>query len=113
LEEETPNEKEKGFLSWFKGKFSKSDSSKEEDEKPQYKRKLFDGRIEKYLDKNLDAFISEYGIVTGLDLEVYDQRYNRLTGRIHEMSEFMADADAYVTALENNLKEVQKASKES
>lgn len=110
-EEIIEEQEKKGFFTWLKEKFSRKEGEEEEhDEVPHYKRRLFDGRIEKYLDQNLDAYISEYGIVTGLDLEVYEERYGRLTGRISKMSEYMADADVKVTVLEKELAQVQDAS---
>jgi hypothetical protein len=109
MEEEIVEEEKKGFFTWLKGKFSRNREEEQEEEAPHYKRRLFDGRIEKYLDQNLDAYVSEYGIVTGLDLEVYEERYNRLTGRISTMSEYMADADVKVSVLEKELTQVQDA----
>lgn len=99
-----------GFMHWLKGIFSKKDEE-EEEQKPQYKRRLLDGRIEKYLDQNMDAYVQEYGIVTGLDLESYEVRYTSLTGRVSSIKEYMVDADANLSAMEKELDEVQKASK--
>ena len=111
--EEVVQEERKGFFARIRDVFSshKDEEEGESVEEFHYKRRLFDGRIEKYLDQNLDAYISEYGIVTGLDLEVYEERYSRLTGRISIMSENMADMDAKVSVLEKELGEVKKASK--
>ena len=106
-EEIIEEEERKGFFTWLKEKFSKDEEDQEE-EAPQYKRRLFDGRIEKYLDQNLDTYISEYGIVTGLDLEVYEERYGRLTKRISSMSEYMAEADVNVSVLEKDLSRIQE-----
>ena len=103
-------EEHKGFLTWLKEVFTKK-KEEAEAEDPKYKRRLFDGRIEKYLDQNLDAYISEYGIVTGLDLEVYEERHKRLTWKISEMSEYMIDKDAEISVLERDLDAVQKAAK--
>lgn len=107
-EEIIEEEERKGFFTWLKEKFSK-DEEEQEEEAPQYKRRLFDGRIEKYLDQNLDAYISEYGIVTGLDLEVYEERYDRLTKRITSMSEYMAEADVSVSVLEKDLSRIRES----
>jgi hypothetical protein len=109
-EEIIEEQEKKGFFTWLKEKFSRKEEEEEQEEAPQYKRRLFDGRIEKYLDQNLDAYISEYGIVTGLDLEVYEERYGRLTGRISVMSEYMSDADVKVSVMEKELAQVQEAS---
>ena len=112
MEEEIVQEEKRGLFTRIKDLFSSNNEEEEETvEEFHYKRRLFDGRIEKYLDQNLDAYISEYGIVTGLDLEVYEERYSRLTGRISTMAEQMADMDAKVSVLEKDLAEVKKASK--
>ncbi len=105
-------EENQGFLTWLKGIFTKKEEDTEPED-PKYKRRLFDGRIEKYLDQNLDAYISEYGIVTGLDLEVYEERYKRLTGKISEIYEYMTDKDAEISVLERDLGSVQKAAKKN
>lgn len=109
MDEDTMDQDEsKGLFTWLKDKFG-GENNEEEEEIPRYKRKLFDGRIEKYLDQNLDAYIKEYGIVTGLDLEVYEERYGRLTKRISQMTEYLADADVKVTVMENDLEKVKGA----
>ncbi|MFW3146447.1 MAG: hypothetical protein ACMUIE_06515 [Thermoplasmatota archaeon] len=108
IEEE--QEQKKGFMSWLKGVFRKKDPDAEP-EAPKYKRKLLDGRIEKYLDQNMDSYIQEYGIVTGLDLESYEIRYGKLTGRIAGMKEYQLSAEARISALERDLEEVKKAAK--
>ena len=109
LEEETGR---KGFLSWIKSIFGGGkDEIEEEPEPPHYKRKLLDGRIEKYLDQNLSAYITEYGILTGLDLESYEIRYENLTGRISTMKEYMLTSDARITEMERDIAAIQKSAK--
>lgn len=109
VEEETGR---KGFLTWIRSVFGRS---KEEDEAtpepPHYKRKLLDGRIEKFLDQNMSAYISEYGILTGLDLEAYDMRYERITGRISAMKDFMLTSDARISDMERDIDLIHKAAK--
>lgn len=107
IEEE---EESGGFVHWLKGLFGKKEEE-EEEKQPQYKRRLLDGRIEKYLDQNMDSYVQEYGIVTGLDLESYEIRYTQLTGRVSSMKEYMVDADANLSAMEKELDQVQKESK--
>lgn len=107
MEEEIAEQQ--GFFARLKNIFSKGEP--EEEQKPEYNRKLLDGRIEKYLDRHLDSYIDEYQIVTQLDLEVYDNRYGQLTGRVSSMKEYMITADALVTSMENDMTEVSKASK--
>jgi hypothetical protein len=109
IEEETGR---KGFLSWIKSLFGGGkDEVEEEPEPPHYKRKLMDGRIEKFLDQNLSSYINEYGILTGLDIESYEIRYDRLTGRIASMKEFMLSSDAKISILERDIDLIQKAVK--
>jgi hypothetical protein len=109
IEEETGRT---GFLGWIRSVFG---GHKEEEEKepepPTYKRKLLDGRIEKYLDQNMSAYVSEYGILTGLDLEAYEMRYERITGRIAGMKEFMLTADAKISDMERDIDVIQKTAK--
>jgi hypothetical protein len=104
------HEERKGFFEWLRSVFKKNEEEKVE-EVPKYKRKLLDGRIEKYLDQNMDAYVQEYGIVTGLDIESYEMRYTSLTSRISSMKEYMIDADAQVSMMEQELALVEKASK--
>ena len=101
-EEMIPTEESKGgFLSWLKSKFSRGEGGEEGE--PQYRRKLLDGRIEKFLDQNFNSYIQEYGIVTGLDLEAYEERYAILTERIADMREYMLEADANISAMEKDM----------
>jgi hypothetical protein len=103
-------EERKGFFEWLRSIFRREEEEKEE-EIPKYKRKLLDGRIEKYLDQNMDAYIQEYGIVTGLDIENYEIKYTNMTSRISGMKEYMIDADAQISMMEQEIALVQKAAK--
>lgn len=98
-------------MNWLKGIFHKKEETEDEQESPQYKRKLLDGRIEKYLDQNMDSYVQEYGIVTGLDLEGYEIRYSKLTGKIGGMKEYQLSAEARISGMERDIEEVKKASK--
>jgi hypothetical protein len=101
-----------GFLSWIKSIFGGGkDEIEEEPQPPHYKRKLLDGRIEKYLDQNLSTYITEYGILTGLDLESYEIRYDKITGRISTMKEYMLTSDARITEMERDIAAIQKSVK--
>ena len=106
---EEPEEK-KGFFDWLRSVFKREEEEKVE-EVPKYKRKLLDGRIEKYLDQNMDAYIQEYGIVTGLDIASHEIKYSNLTSRISSVKEYMIDTDAQISMMEQELAEVEKASK--
>jgi hypothetical protein len=105
-QEYTEDEQKRGFFSWLGSKFRKDEQGDEEIQEPTYSRRLFDGRIEKYLDHNLDSYISEYGIVTELDLQGYENRYDSLTGRAKKMKEFILDSDALVGQMEKELLEI-------
>jgi hypothetical protein len=100
------NEEKKGFFAWLGSKFSGKDDEEEVEEVPAYKRRLFDGRIEKYLDQNLDSYITEYGIVTELDLQSYEERYSSLTDRVKSMKDFILDSDAMISQMEKEMLEV-------
>jgi len=109
VEEETGK---KGFLAWIRSVFGgNKDEEEKEPEPPHYKRRLLDGRIEKYLDQNMSAYINEYGILTGLDLEAYEMRYGQLTGRISNMKDFMLTSDARISDMERDINLIQKAAK--
>jgi hypothetical protein len=110
IEEE---QEKKGVFSWLASKFGGKKEEGEEPEAPQYKRRLFDGRIEKYLDQNLDSYISEYGIVTELDLQGYEQRYQTMTGRVKTLKEFMLDSDAVLGQMEKEMELIGKGAKKA
>ena len=74
-----------------------------------YKRKMLDGRIERYMDENFNNYIDEYGLVREIDLRKYEERYDMLVGRIAKLKEFVAEADAELGNLEHRLAEVKKA----
>lgn len=101
----------KGFLAWIRSTFRGGEEEQEEQEPPHYKRRLLDGRIEKYLDQNMSSYIEEYGILTGLDIEAYEMRYDKITGRINSMKEFMLSADARMSNLERDVELIRKAAK--
>ncbi len=103
-------EEKKGFMDWLRSVFHREEEERTE-EPPKYKRKLLDGRIEKYLDQNMDAYIEEYGIVTGLDIESYELRYSNLTSRIAGVKEYMIDADAQISSMEKEISAVEKTAK--
>ncbi len=107
INEESEN---RGFWDWLKSKFHR-EKEEQEEEKPVYKRRLLDGRVEKFLDQNFNSYVQEYGIVTGLDIESYEERYASLTGGIAAMNEYMLEADSSIGAMENNIKTIRKAAK--
>lgn len=110
MTDEIIEEEKKGFFNWLTSRFQ-GKKDEEVPVEPEYKRRLFDGRIEKYLDQNLDSYISEYGIVTALDLEAYEQRYTRLTSGVKEIRDFILDSDALITGMEKELILIEKNAK--
>ena len=106
MQEIEENDEKKGFFTWLSSKFREKDGEEDIEEVPPYKRRLFDGRIEKYLDHNLDSYITEYGIVTELDLQSYEERYSNLTDRVRSMKDFILDSDAMISHVEKELLEV-------
>ncbi|MGA1848639.1 MAG: hypothetical protein ACMUHB_04785 [Thermoplasmatota archaeon] len=111
MEEEYEEQGKKGFSGWFRSLFHKGENEEAEPEAPHYKRKLLDGRIEKYLDQNMNAYINEYGILTGLDLEAYETRYASLTSRISGMKEYMLNSEARISEMERDVTSIQNAAK--
>ena len=87
-----------------------SGAEKEESDET-YKRKLLDSRIEKYLDHHAAQYIAEFGLITSLDLQGYDERYEDMTVRIKSLQDFARDADADVSSLENRMMAIKTASK--
>lgn len=69
-------------------------------EKPVYHRRLWDGRIERYLDENFNDYIAEYELVTKTDVVHYEERYKLMTEKLKDLDIFMLDIDAKVTDLE-------------
>ena len=110
MEDMTNEEENRGFWDWLKSKFQRGREEPEEEE-PVYKRRLLDGRVEKFLDQNFNSYVQEYGIITGLDVESYEERYEGLTGRIQAMNEYMLEADSSIGAMENDLRSIRKAAK--
>ncbi len=109
MAEEVEMEKEKpSFFERIKGFFSSSES---DEEKPTYQRRLLDSRIEKYLDRHAESYIEEFGLITSIDLKVYDERYETLTSRVNSLQDFAKDADAEVSDLERRIDVIKAASK--
>ena len=98
------------FLSRIKNMFSKESSDQE---KPRYKRRFFDGRIERYLDENFNNYIDEFGLVTRLDTVMYEEKSELLGQRILGLKTFVKNADADVSSLERRLAAVRKEANKS
>jgi len=85
--------------------FGEGEATEEEE---QYKRRLLDGRIEKYLDEHFDEYIEDYGLVTKQRLTAYEKRATGLEERLSSLTTYTRDMDAAVTDLERSVTEVEK-----
>lgn len=108
MAEEEMEQEKPSFMTRIKNYLS---SAEKDEEDAVYQRKLLDGRIEKFLDHHADSYITEFGLVTNLDIQGYEQRYDKLTSRITGLMDFAKNADAEVTNLERRLKAVNAASR--
>ena len=86
-------------------------SDKDGEEASTYERQLLDSRIEKHLDRHADEYIDEFGLVTSIDLDVYEEKYGTMTTRISTLRDFANDTDADVSNMEMRLKAVKSAGK--
>jgi hypothetical protein len=96
------------FFDRIRGYFSKEE---EEEGNETYQRNLLDSRIEKFLDHHAAQYISEFGLVTSIDIQGYEERYEDMTVRINSLQDFARDADAEVSNLENRMEAIKLASK--
>jgi len=78
------------------------------EEEEQYKRRLLDSRIEKYLDEHFDEYIKDYGLVTKQQLTAYEKRATGLEERLSSLTTYTRDVDASVSDLESRVTEVEK-----
>lgn len=78
------------------------------EEEEEYKRRLFDSRIEKYLDEHFDEYIKDYGLVTKQQLTAYEKRATGLEERLSSLTTYTRDVDAAVSDLESRVTEVEK-----
>ena len=104
LEAEKPS-----FFERIKGYFSKENEEGEENET--YQRKLLDSRIEKFLDHHASQYISEFDLVTSIDIQAYEERFEDMTVRINSLQDYARDADADVSSLEHRMEAIKAASK--
>lgn len=111
MEQEMVTEEDMGekapFFSRIKKLFS-GETEKKETEEVRYKRRFFDGRIERYLDENFNNYIEEFGLVTRIDTLEYEERYQILAQRISNLKTFINGTDADLSSLERRLKTVNR-----
>jgi hypothetical protein len=96
------------FFDRIKGYFSHEEEGEENET---YERNLLDSRIEKYLDHHASQYISEFGLVTSIDIQAYEERYEDMSVRIKSLQDFARDADADVSNLEHRMEAIKNASK--
>jgi len=68
-----------------------------------YQRRIWDRRIEGYLDAHFDEYISTYQIVTSIDLEKLENRCVGVELRVQDLKSFTLDLDATVSNLETRV----------
>ena len=68
-----------------------------------FQRKTWDRRIEGYLDAHFDEYISTYQVVTAIDLERLEGRYENIEIRVKDLKTFALDMDAKVSNLETRV----------
>ena len=108
-EEEMQMQEEKpSFSQRVKGYLFKT----EQGEKETYDRKLFDSKIEKYLDHHASEYIDEYGLITSIDLKVYDERYDEISANVDGLMDFTQDADTDITNLEKRVETLKSVTKQ-
>ena len=76
-----------------------------------YERRLWDHRIERFLDASLPEYLHEFGILDEIALRVRDERVVNLTTRTHEMLTFVRSLDDDVGQQEERLAALEKAAK--
>ncbi|MDG6225415.1 MAG: hypothetical protein QCI82_07870 [Candidatus Thermoplasmatota archaeon] len=94
-----------GFFAKIKSWFKKD---KDEDVQAEYKRKLMDRKIERFLDSNFDSFIAEYGLVREIDIARYDERHGILSSKLKVLNDFVKEADADISNLEIRVEHMKK-----
>ena len=68
-----------------------------------FQRKIWDRRIEGYLDAHFDEYISTYQVVTAIDLERLEGRYENIEIRVKDLKTFALDMDAKVSNFETRV----------
>lgn len=76
-----------------------------------YKRQVMDRRIEGYLDAHFDEYISTFELVTEIDLERLENRYEQMEGRLSDIKSFALDTDAQVSNMEDRVETLKKETK--
>jgi len=76
-----------------------------------YERKIWDRRIEGYLDAHFDEYISTYQVITAIDLERLEGRCDNIEIQVRDLKTFALDMDAKVSNLETRVEIVKGKAK--
>jgi hypothetical protein len=76
-----------------------------------YERGYLDRRVENYIDAHFDEYVTEYGLVTKLDVETYEERFADMQSRVSALQAFTRGVDAEVTSLERRAGAVEASLK--
>ncbi len=76
-----------------------------------YERRLWDRRIERYLDSSLPDYLHDFGVLDEIALHVRDERASDLAARSREMMVYARTLDEDLTLQEERLTAVEKAAK--
>lgn len=76
-----------------------------------YERKIWDRRIEGYLDAHFDEYISTYQVLTATDLEKLEGRCDNIDIQVRDLKAFALDMDAKVSNLETRVETIKGKAK--
>lgn len=72
-----------------------------------YERSILDRRIEKYLDEHFDEYISEFGLVRELEIEVLGSNYVAMVKDIEDIEEFQLDVESELSSLRRRVEKLE------
>lgn len=73
-----------------------------------YQRRLWDRRVERYLDSSLPDYLHDFGILDEIALHVREERVQDLSTRSHELITFVRSLDEDIGLQEERLAAVEK-----
>lgn len=77
----------------------------------QYERKLFDRKIEAFLDSNFTYYARDFGILDEMALEMREEDVSVLENRSEGLLSFIEDIDKEVSTLEKKVSTLTKSQK--
>ena len=112
LERPEDDETGPGFWGGVRDLFSLGSEYNEADrESLAYERRLWDQRIERYLDSSLPDYLHDFGILEEVILHVRDQRVQDLSTRSHELIAYVRALDEDIGVQEERLTAVEKTAR--